>query len=379
MGSKHNSENESSQKGRNKSTASSYESELESLSLLDELNDNLKISDLPGHKTARPFRQAVVLREQQRSNAFVQGMLIDLTSNGQIQRQPDHEEDLSTQGLGLDEELKGHPLSGKIPDIQRDGDGEGGRGGTTANIALSTNPPNVSRPRQATIEANHGGTNIAGWTTPRDNISVSRRTASAIDVAITLSFNMELAREYTGGRLAVLRAHEDHHLTIGSNVAQQYMVDNLRTTLQAMSDFRDAGAIQSAFQSAHEEFVDNEGTDSRSFDTNDYPRMEAAYYGVRTPLADLAAAAPVVQTMVAAIDTFSGAATAEPESSEEADKSPEETNSTQRLQYNAEFKGNVTTASGHVSTLSGGSLNDAAQGKLQELQSTLGSFTWTPA
>lgn len=377
--------------------------------------------DLPSHPTARRLRQATVLQLQQlHGNHYVQRVLAAGATNGSIQRQNEQGEELSTEGLGLDEELEGHPFSGTMPDIQRDEEGESEEGdaeeaGTTATISLSANAPNVTRPSQAAIQASHGGTNIAGWTTPRDNIGVSSRTATTIDITITLNFNMELASEYTGDRLTVLRDHEDHHLAIGNNVAQEYLVDNLRTALEAMSDFSNAGAIQAAFQSAHNDFVSNEHSDSQDFDTADYSRMEEAYYGVRTPLADLAAATPAVQTMVTAIDNFNSGATAEPEAeeaepsgetaesaaetSEEGGDSPEQANSTRiialvqpvidarsalaqvdvdRLQYNMEFKGKVTTAGGHITTLSGTSLNEAAQNKLQELQTTLESFTWTP-
>jgi hypothetical protein len=398
MGSKKGSENESSQQGRNKPEPSSFDNQLESLPLLDEFSGSLESSDFPDHSTARPLRQAMVLREQQqRGNAYVQRMLANHNTNGQIQRQPEEDEQLSTEGLGLEEELVGHPFSDILPDIQRDGDGDGG--GTTANITLTSETPNESRPSQAEIEAAHGGTNTVGWTTPHDDITVPSMSASSISVAINLRFDIELASEYTGERLTVLTDHENHHPTIARNVAQQYLVDNLRTALQAMSDFRDSSAIQSAIQSAHADFVSHESTEARSFDSTDYPRMEAAYYGVRTPLADLMAATAEVQTMVSAVDAFNSAATTEPEAAVEEGESPEQANSSrlisiaqpvidarsalaaidvQRLQYNGEFKGKVATASGHISTLGGGSLNEAAQTKLQELQTTLGSFTWTP-
>jgi hypothetical protein len=322
--------------------------------------------------------------------------------------------------------------------IQREGEeapaaGAGaGASGPTANITLTVNAPNVTRPSQAEIEASHSGANIAGWTTPGDGIAVGSRSANSIDITVTIDFEMELASEYTGDRLNILRDHEDHHCTIGGNLAQEHLVDNLRTALEAMPDFRNTGPIQTAFQTAHTNFVRAEGTDSRAFDATDYSRMEGAYYGLRTPLADLASATPAVQTMVTTIDNFNSGATAAPEaesaapsgetaapeaesaapSGETAPATPEETgapaqggeaaeqsNSTRiigliqpvidarnalatvdvdRLQYNNEFKGKVSTASGHVNTLTAGPLNEAAQSKLQELQTTLASFTWTP-
>jgi hypothetical protein len=273
----------------------------------------------------------------------------------------------------------------------------------------------ITRPRLATIEAARGA-NIAGWTTPRDRILVPNKTPSTITINITLTFRIELAREYTGDRLSVLRDHENHHPTIATAVAQEYLVDNLRTALEALPDFDDEAPIQAAIESAHNDFASNEGTEARAFDTEDYSRMDEAYYGVRTPLADLASATAAVQTMVTAIDSFNNGSTAEPEAEaeepaaetdesegetpEEAGESAEQANSTRiialvqpvidaraglaqidvdRLQYNPEFKGKVTTAGGHVTTLSGTPLNEAAQNKLQELQTTLGSFTWTPS
>lgn len=364
-------------------------------------------ADLPSHSTARMLRQATVLQLQQlHGNQYVQRVLGNGSGNGQIQRQEQQEEELSTEGLGLDEELEGHPLGVNQPAVQRDGEGESDSGEaaapeTTANITLSANAPNVTRPRQATIEASHGA-NISGWTTPRDTISVGRRTATTINISVTLNFEMELAREYTGDRLGVLRDHEDHHPTIAENVAQEYLVDNLRTALEALPDFNNTAPIQAALQSAHNDFVSNEGTDARAFDSTDYSRMEEAYYGVRTPLADLASATAAIQTMVTVIDGFNSGAMATPEaepSGEEAE-SQDDANSTRiiglvqpvidarsglaqvdvdRLQYNMEFKGKVSTASGHITSLSGTSLSEAAQTKLQELQTTLTSFTWTPA
>jgi hypothetical protein len=381
--------------------------------------------DLPDHITARSQRQASVLQLQQlHGNRYVQGILARQGTNGSIQRQDEPEQELGTEGLGLEEKLEGHPSLGMAPAIQREGeeestDGDGaGASGTTANITLTVNDPNVTRPSQAEIEASHSGANIAGWTTPADGISVGSRDANSIDITITIDFEMELASEYIGDRLNILRDHEDHHCTIGANLAQEHLVDNLRTALEAMPDFRNTGAIQTAFQTAHTNFVRAEGTDSRAFDAADYSRMEGAYYGLRTPLADLASATPAVQTMVTTIDNFNSGATAEPEaeaaepSGETAPPTPEESgtpaqggaaaeqsNSTRiigliqpvidarsalatvdvdRLQYNNEFKGKVSTASGHVDTLTARPLNEAAQSKLQELQTTLASFTWTP-
>ncbi|HET6444864.1 MAG TPA: hypothetical protein VFI27_09835 [candidate division Zixibacteria bacterium] len=363
------------------------------------------LADLPSHSSAKRLRQAVVLQLQQsHGNQYVQRALDNGSARDQIQRQEPQEEELSTEGLGLEEELEGHPFGLSGPDIQRDGEGESdapaaAEPGTTANITLTDNTPNVTRPPQADIEADHGA-GIAGWTTPTDAVTVPRRTATTLNITVTLSFEMELASEYRGDRLGVLRDHEDHHPTIAHNVAQTYLVDNLKTALEALPDFRNTGPVQSAIQTAHNDFVAHEGIEARAFDSTDYSRMEAAYYGVRTPLADLASATAAVQTMVTAIDGFnSGAAAApEPDSSGEGAESPEEANSTRiiglaqpvidalsglaqvdvdRLQYNPEFKGKVSTASGHVTTLSGTSLNEAAQTKLQELQTTLSGFTWT--
>jgi hypothetical protein len=357
-------------------------------------------SDLPPHSTAQSLRQATVLHLQQRhGNSYVQRVLANGATNGLIQRQDDQEETLSTEGLGLEEELEGHPASGIMADIQRDGEGEE-EAGTTANITLRPSDPSITRPPQAEIESDHSRANIAGWTTPTDGIVVSRRTADTINITINLSFAIELAREYTGERLSVLQDHENHHPTIAQNVAQEYLVDNLKTELEGLPDFRTEAPIQAAFQTAHNDFVSNEASDSRDFDSTDYSRMEEAYYGVRTPLADLASATAAVQTMVTAIDSFNSGATAEPEAAEEEEGSAEGANSARiiglaqpvvdaraglaqvdvdRLQYNREFKGKVSTASGHVTTLGGTQLNEAAREKLQELQTNLNSFTWTPA
>ncbi len=374
--------------------------------------------ELPSHPTAQSMRRRAVLQLQQlHGNHYVQRVLARGVSNGSIQRQDEPEVQRS---LGLDEELEGHPSGDIRPDIQRDGEGETEEGeaeeaGTTANITLSANEPTITRPRQAAIEARHGP-NIAGWTTPRDRIRVPNKTPTTITITITLTFRIELAREYTGDRLSVLQDHENHHPTIARNVAQEYLVDNLRTALEALPNFDDEAPIQAAIESAHNDFVTNEGTEARAFDTNDYSRMEEAYYGVRTPLADLASATAAVQTMVTAIDSFNSSAAAEPEAEaaepsaetaetegetpEEVGESPEQANSTRiialaqpvidaraglaqvdvdRLQYNPEFKGKVSTASGHVTTLSGTPLNEAAQNKLQELQTSLNGFTWTPS
>jgi hypothetical protein len=94
MSSKENAEQKSTARERVNPVTSALDSELEAELMLKGLNGNVTATDLPDHVTARPFRQAAVLREQKRrGNAFVQRMISGREvshskSPAQIQRHP---------------------------------------------------------------------------------------------------------------------------------------------------------------------------------------------------------------------------------------------------------------------------------------------------
>jgi hypothetical protein len=344
---------------------------------------------LPDYATARPLRQQALLHlQKQRGNAYVQRHL----HPEDVQLTEEDETPLDTEGLGTQEELEGHGDQGVQTIIQRQNGGGTPTAAptTTANITLTVNAPTIVRSPEADISTNHGTPGVAGWCTPRYNVQPTARTATTLGLAVTLDFTIELASEYTGDRLAVLSDHENGHVRIGERLARQHLVDNLRAHLQALPNFSSIPPIQAHIVADTNAFTTAEGTESRAYDTADYPRMREAYFGVRTPLADLAAASAPIQRMIDALRAFNtfvtnmtGLGTDENGLENvthpiiEARTALSQTDMS-RLQYNPEFKTLVATSQNFVTGLHD-HVDEAGRVNLREIELTLGTFTWTPS
>jgi hypothetical protein len=363
------------------------------------------LKSLPDHATTAHLRQTAVLQMQQREGNAITRQFLNLSGTGQghglgLQLQgeeeavPTPDTPLSTEGLGIEpQELPGHGERGRQAVVQRQGGGPpapAAAAGPTANINLTVNAPQIVRLPEATISANHGRPNVAGWCTPSYNVQPIARTPNSISLTVTLDFRIELASEYTGGRLAVLQDHEQGHVIIGERVARQHFVNGMRTALQALPNFNSIPPIQTALQTAANNFVRDEGAQSQAYDNSDYPRMREAYLGVQTPLADLAAASAQVQAMVDATEAFIGHAstinTSEPENTEllrlaEQVRQARTALSEQdlaRLQYNPEFKYLISACQNLASTLVD-SVAEEERPYMEELIFVLNSFTWQAA
>jgi hypothetical protein len=137
------------------------------------------------------------------------------------------------------------------------------------------------------------------------------------------------------------------------------------------------------------DFEKEEGDASELFDDLDYPRMDEAYHGVATPLADLSSGSPEVKRMVSTMDAFNERAKAAAGDAEslggliqpliEAQDTLGETNLA-RLQYNDEFKEKVAKAQKIVAALNKKSddLPEEVKASLEELAPILDKFTWQP-
>ncbi|HRQ36765.1 MAG TPA: hypothetical protein PLD25_02490 [Chloroflexota bacterium] len=352
------------------------------------------LSGLSGQETARPLRQQTLLRlQKQRGNAYVQRHL----HPEDVQLTEEDEAPLPTEGLGKEEELEGHGDLGRQTVIQRE-DGPGAAAAApaaapaspTANITLTVNPPTIIRSPEADISASHGAEGIAGWCTPAYNVNVTSRTATTIGITVTLSFSIELASEYTGDRLSVLSDHENGHVRIGERLAQQHFVTDLQTNLQALPNFSAGPPIQTQIVTAANAFTTAEGTESRAYDTADYPRMIEAYFGARTPLADLAAASAPIQRMIDALQAFNSYVTNM--DALDTDESALENvthpvinaraalsqTDVSRLQYNPEFKTMVATSQNFVNGMKD-HVSETGSVNLNEIELTLATFTWAPS
>jgi hypothetical protein len=313
-----------------------------------------------------------------------------------LQRQEETDnEPLDTTGLGIERrELSGHADQGGREHIQRaPGDAAAAPAPTTtATINITVNPPTIDHSKtEAEISAAHGRPNVAGWTTPAYNITVPSLTANTITVSVTLDFTIEVASEYTGGRLEVLQHHEQAHVIIGERVARRHMVTGLQNNLQGMATFRgNLTQIQNHINTASSSFVTDEATESQTYDTTDYPRMREAYLGVRTPLSDLEAGSAPIAALTNAFYEFRTAVLNATDSTDETliqdtarsvirARHALGTNDLSRLQYNAEFRALVADCQ-HATDQAMDSLvpgTDPAHA-VEELRTTLADFTWRP-
>lgn len=346
----------------------------------EQLPENL--ADLPAQSNARTVRQDAVLRLQRRlGNNYVQR---------QIARQADEEGDVpvSAEGLGLEAELEGHPFG---PVLQREDEaGDAPAETLAADVTLELKAPAVKRPTEKQIQDKHGVQGIAGYTKPTIKFAVPEAKKYSIKVKVIITFAMDLASEYTGGRLQVLRDHEDSHILIAEKVANEHVIKPLKSEIEALKEFNSSTKpkINPMFNDKYQKFKDEEKIESDAFDAVDYPRMKQAYLGVKTSLANLAAGSAKIKTMSAAMDAFNNGAAgaADADSIGKLTKAVADAQAAlsaddlARLQYNEEFKGKVSTAQGIVSKMTEkpDALAEGVKAKLDELSPILDKFTWQP-
>lgn len=299
-----------------------------------------------------------------------------------------------TRALGKEERLVGHGNLGGVPlkeislvqlqDEERE---------VTAHISLTTHTP-VERFRPAAeIAAAHGRPDVAGWTTPHYDIQVPSARPYEVNIHVVMDYDIELASEYTGESLRVLRDHESGHVNIGNQVAQQHLVDGLRDALEFEPRLTPS-RIQNAIQTAANRFSQTERQESNDYDAIDYPRMQQAYLGARTPLPDLEAAYTHIADLAAAFRVFNAWA---PNAAEDRigvlaqdvltarDALSEDELSI--LQYNVEFRHLIETCRTSIDQIierfhwdlwivEFSTLDREVRNKLDELRVVLDDFTW---
>ena len=298
--------------------------------------------------------------------------------------------------LGQEGEMPGHGNlggtgGGIVPAVQAQG---GAGGGVAVDVSMKANAPSeISKPA-ASIASAHGKPNVAGWCTPKYNIAVPAVSRNSIDVDVTLDFDIELASEYKGQVLNVLRDHEFGHVDIGKEKGQQHLVTDLKNGLQAFPAFTLGPPIQTQIVNAGNRFVAQEGTASQAYDNMDYPRMAQAYLGARLPLAKLMADSAKTATMVRALRSFTPAwsdwdkVTAPAQAALDARDALSE-DELARLQYNSEFKALVEGCKQRIDAyveshhwdlwvFEFSTLSQATRNKMKELSTMLGAFTWAP-
>ena len=347
--------------------------------------DPRRVRGLPAGRNAHPLRRALLLRSQKQAGNRATGRL--------VLRQAEEEEPMDAARLGvLEEELEGHA---QRPLVQRQNGGSPPpQPAPTANITLNVNPPTVVRLPAATIASNHGKPGVAGWTTPAYTLNPTNITASRIDITVTLDFRIELASEYSGATLDVLRDHEQGHVQIGREAARAHFVEWMGQQLEALPRFSVTppirGQIRSIFLTAGRSFAAEEAAESQGYDAADYPRMREAYLGARTPLADLEATSPPIGDLVGAMaDLRRQVLTASGSADEEAiaaaaqqlllaQQMLAEVDVT-RLQYNPAFKvlvGDLWHVLDQAAELL--SPEGPAWSTIGEVRTVLATFEWTP-
>jgi hypothetical protein len=336
--------------------------------------------------------------QQSLGNEAVRGLLEGKSPPGMIARQVAEEQSpLDPAQLGLQRELPGHGDNGTA---QNQGAapaaGGGGRSPAIVNavVGMTVNPPTEESKPAADIAAAHNKPGVAGWTTPAYDIKVPHVDPNRIDVNVTLDFKIELAQEYKDDTLKVLRDHEYGHVDIGKEEGQEHLVNGLHDDLSALPNFSSAPPIRQAIVKAAQQFSAAEGNASQAYDSLDYPRMEQAYLGARTPLAKLEAAAPNITTMAKALRGFAsaisrtnakGMITLAQKIIEARDRLTED--ELAQLQYNPEFKKLVTESQAKIEAfiesyhwdlwiIEFSTLGEEARNKLDELKITLADFTW---
>jgi hypothetical protein len=347
---------------------------------------------LPNQPGSKELRRAGLLQMQQsHGNVATRSVSAHcaLRDEGEAVQGAEEDPVLDPSGPEVAEELPGHGTSLTATMVQRDNGGGSAApaAGTTATINFVANPPSIDRWPEQAISAAHGRPNTAGWCTPRHDIQVPNLTQRTITVNATLDFMIELASEYSGGRLNVLQDHEQAHVIIGTRVARETLVTGRKAEVETMPDISARASIQAALNRSSSNFSTREGTESQIYDDNDYPRMVEAYFGVRAPLADLAAAAPNVQSLVTAVTAFNfqtessvttGASnTAQVAAAVTSAASALDSVNHARLQYNPEFKVMVATGKEVAESLKH-SLPESERQVIGAMTAALGEFNWTP-
>lgn len=338
---------------------------------------------MPAQSNAQVVRQETLLRlQRQLGNNFVQRQF--------AAQEEDKNRNLSTKGMGMTLWLEGHAdhLA-----VQREDEAaeEEAPPKPEVEVSIKLNKPTIKYMSEKKVQKKHKKEDIAGYTKPGINIGVPVFKSQKIKVVVTLDFYMDLASEYKGGRKQVLRDHEDAHILIAEKVAKEFVVDPLKEDLAEFSEFNkgNAAEVKAKFGPRLEDFKREEGDESQAFDDLDYPRMDEAYFGVATSLADLVSGSPEVKAMDDAMDAFNNGANAAAGDAEalgalttavtEAQEALGDTNLA-RLQYNADFKKKVTKAQGIVAKLTKkpDKLAEGVKDKLDEISPALEKFTWKP-
>ncbi|MDQ2808828.1 MAG: DUF922 domain-containing Zn-dependent protease [Chloroflexota bacterium] len=258
-----------------------------------------------------PVRIAMLQRMQQTyGNRAVQRMMA-------VQRDPAPAAPADPQQAPAPPDLSGTAITRELP-----GHGDTGTGATataappttappsaptaphyTAGVTINPSAPAIARPRGELIADAHGRPGAMGWTTPFINVPDPAVAGTNLNITVNLTFQMELAAEYVDGRLSVLQDHENVHVEIAKKKADLHLKQELEAALNAMTAFSRTG-YTAALQGAINKFISEEAKDSQTFDNVDYPRMVAAYRGVRVPLATLAAGSRGIRTMVGTLTAF---------------------------------------------------------------------------
>jgi hypothetical protein len=341
-----------------------------------------RLPDLPAQSNAQSARQQALLQMQRHlGNAYVQR---------QIAEQEDKNRNLSTKGMGMTLWLEGHAdhLA-----VQREDEAseEEAPPKPSVDISIKLNKPTIKYMSEKKVQQKHDREDIAGYTKPGINIGVPVFKPQKIKIVVTLDFFMDLASEYKGGRKQVLRDHEDSHILIAEKVAKEWVVDPLKDDIAEFDEFNQGNAaeVKGKFGPRLKDFEREEGIASQDYDDLDYPRMDEAYFGVATSLADLSSGSEEVKNMVSAMDAFNAGAKAAAGDAEalggltkavtEAQEALGDTNLA-RLQYNKDFKKKVSTAQAIVAKLSKkpDKLAEGVKDKLDEISPALEKFTWKP-
>jgi len=201
--------------------------------------------------------------------------------------------------LEIEGKLPGHPYASGVPTVMTQSTEQ--TSALTAKISLNKQTPSEVRMPAADIATKHGKPDVAGWCTPLYNIQASKWTGKRIDLDANLGFRIELASEYSGDTLSVLRDHEYGHVKIGEQEARTHLVKGLEEKLEGLPGFRNKVLIEAMFEKAQQDFVDAEEKKSKDYDAVDYPRMEQAYIGAGMPLADLRKSSPAIDDMSKAL------------------------------------------------------------------------------
>jgi hypothetical protein len=344
----------------------------------------------------QPAANPMTHLQQQVGNRAVNRMLNDHTLQRQIEEPAaeaeENDQPIHTSGLGKEERLPGHGNTGSsrtadVPEIQL------APGDVTATISLTSNSPlEISMPA-ADIAANHGRPGVAGWTTPHYDIQVLSARTRLVNINVTMDYDIELAEEFSGDTLRVLRDHEFGHVNIGNQKAQQHLVNELKGSLESQSALSRTN-IQAAIDTAAANFEAQEGAGSQAYDSMDYPRMEQAYLGARTPLADLETRSGNIATLASALRTFNtlGEATPEARIGRQAQAVLDAVDGLSedelaQLQYNAGFASLVARCRSNIGTIveryhwdfwiiEFSTLDQDVRQKLDELRAALDGFTW---